>query len=227
MNNRTTIIFDFDGTIALGDGPVLAYAQQVAAATADPGAFMNAIQLALTNPDSESLDGYDAVRRAAEEAAVDAAHLSRSYLASRGQLGTPEVAISAPDGLADFLAAAENVERILVTNAPDIRLTEALASLGLTGLFDRVVAGAGKPDGLERLLDEIPEETRVLSIGDIWFNDLAPAHRRGHATALVGEFVDPDAAPTFRATTLTALLPQLQEWLASVTPTATPTLTEG
>ncbi len=53
----------------------------------------------------------------------------------------------------------------------------------------------------------------MLAVGDIWRNDLAPAHARGHATALVGGYPDPDAAPDFRADTLPELLPALTEWV--------------
>jgi FMN phosphatase YigB (HAD superfamily) len=225
VNNRPTIIFDFDGTIALGDGPVLAYAQQVATELGDPIGFLDGIRAALSG-DEGSLDGYDAVRRVAEAAGADAAQLSRAYLASRAQLATADAPINAPEGLADFLADAD-ADRILVTNAPDIRLAEALTALGLEGLFDRIVSGAGKPAGLDAVLDELPAVSRVLSVGDIWHNDLAPAHRRGHTTALVGDFDDQAAAPTFRAPTLTALLPALQEWLGSANDSTHTTHTEG
>ncbi|GAB3632561.1 HAD family hydrolase [Microbacterium shaanxiense] len=227
MTDTPIIIFDFDGTIALGDGPVLAYAQQVAAELGSPEGFVDGIRALLTAGGEGALDGYDAVRRAAESAGADAGLLSRAYLASRGQLGSADAPIAAPAGLAQFLAEAD-AHRILVTNAPDVRLAEALVALGLDGLFDRIVTSAGKPAGIEHILDEFPVGVRVLSIGDIWHNDLAPAHRRGHATALVGDFSDPDAEPTFRAATLTALLPQLREWLTdSALPLPTTTLTEG
>lgn len=231
MNNRTTtIIFDFDGTIALGDGPVLAYAQQVAAELGAPETFVDGIRRSIDAGGDDALDGYDAVRRAAIAAGADAGHLSRAYLASRAQLGTEAAPITAPEGLAQFLTEAD-ANRVLVTNAPDVRLTEALAALGFDGLFDRIVTSARKPAGIEKVLDDLPDDVRVLSVGDIWHNDLAPAHRRGHATALVGEFSDPDADPTYRAATLTVLLPQLREWLTASTasdfPVPTTTLTEG
>ena len=216
MNNpTTTIIFDFDGTVALGDGPVLAYAQQVARELGDPAGFLAGVRASLAAGDAGSLDGYDVVRRAAEAAGADPVQLGRAYFASRGQLATEHAPITAPAGLAGFLAdAGAAADRILVTNAPDIRLIEALSALGLNGLFDRIVTDAGKPAGLDAVLDDLPAGSRALSIGDIWHNDLAPAQRRGHATALVGDFIDPAAAPTFRADSLTALLPQLREWLA-------------
>ncbi len=208
------LLFDFDGTIALGDGPVLAYAQQIAGRLADGVGFVDSIRTLLDTADGDSLDGYDAVRRAAEARGADAALLSAAYLASRSLLATADAPIAAPTGLAAFLAGpGAAADRVLVTNAPAIRIPEAIDALGLTGLFDRIVTDARKPAGLEAVLDAMPAETRVLSIGDIWHNDLAPAHARGHATALIGGFADPRATPTYRAATFADLVPDLKAWL--------------
>lgn len=209
---NSILLFDFDGTIALGDGPVLAYAQQVAAGLGDDGTFLDDVRAILAAADGDALDGYDAVRRVAETRGADARLLSAAYLASRAQLGTADAPITAPDGLASFLAGVD-AERILVTNAPAIRIVDALETLGLRGLFDRIVTDAGKPQGLEAVLDDLPVDARVLSIGDIWHNDLAPAHARGQATALIGGFSDRDATPTFRAAEFSTLVPQLEAWL--------------
>lgn len=209
------LIFDFDGTVALGEGPVLAYASAVAR-RADLGhAFVDEIAGALTaaEVDGGAVDGYDLVRVHAERAGVTAAVLSAAYLDSRGVLGTAEAPVAAPEGLADLLAQT-GAERILLTNAPAVRLEEALGVLGLAGRFDRIVTDAAKPGGLARLLDELGERP-VLSIGDIWRNDLAPAHARGHATALVGGFVDAAATPTYRAARLEDLLDDVRRWVAA------------
>lgn len=211
---NSILLFDFDGTIALGDGPVLAYASQVAAALDDGAGFVDAIRGVLAASDGEALDGYDAVRRAARKRGADARLLSAAYLASRAELATHAAPVTAPDGLADFLReAAPLAERVLVTNAPAIRIDEALHALGLAGLFDRIVTSAGKPAGLEALLAALPEDSRVLSVGDIWHNDLAPAHARGHATALIGGFPDAGATPTYSAADFASLIPQLGAWL--------------
>jgi FMN phosphatase YigB (HAD superfamily) len=208
------LLFDFDGTIALGDGPVLAYAQHVATALGGDDGFVDGIRSALGHADDAALDGYDAVRRAAEERGADARMLSEAYLASRTRLATADAPIAAPDGLAEFLAeTSADAERVLVTNAPPIRIAEALDGLGLAGLFDRIVTDARKPAGLDAVLADLPAEARVLSIGDIWHNDLAPAHARGHATALIGGFADPAATPTYRAAAFAELIPQLRDWL--------------
>ncbi|WP_052460361.1 HAD family hydrolase [Microbacterium gorillae] len=211
----TAVILDFDGTVALGDGPVRAYARAV-----ERRGGVTGVEPVLNAVPADALDGYDAVRMAAESAGVSAADLSAAYLDSRAELATEDAPIHAPVGLAEFLTAAgeAGVLRLLVTNAPDIRIAPALAALGIADGIDRVVTDAAKPGGLDAQLDELAAAgvVRVLSIGDIWRNDLAPAHRRGHTTALVGDHPDEIATPTHRASTFGDLAPALQEWLDAV-----------
>lgn len=216
--NPALIIFDFDGTVALGDGPVLAYARAAAEASAEPERFLARVVERLHGESAAGdapLDAYDVIRLVAEDAGVGAEALSRAYLDSRAVLGTELAPVAAPVGLA---AVAERLpaECVLVTNAPAIRVAETLDALGLGDAFARIVTDAGKPGGLDRLLDA-PELAgrRVLAIGDIWRNDLEPAHRRGHDTALVGPWSDPAASPTFHAATLTELLPRIEAWAAA------------
>jgi len=208
---RPILIFDFDGTVALGDGPVRAYARAVATEAGLSPSFVDEIATGLADGD-DAIDAYDLVRVRAVAAGAAPEHLARGYAASRAQLASDDAPVLAPEGLATFLATVD-AERILVTNAPGVRIPEALTALALEGLFDRVVVDAGKPDGLAALLDELDADAEVLAVGDIWRNDLAPAHVRGHATALVGGYPDPDAAPNFRADTLPELLPALTEWV--------------
>ena len=218
-SSRSILVFDFDGTVALGEGPVLAYARRMAAELGEPAGFAELVEAALAAGGEESLDGYDAVRRIAQAHGARDDQLSRAFLASRAELGTERAPIVAPTGLAAFLEAARaeaGAEHVLVTNSPAIRIPEAIEALGLAGLFDRVVTDAGKPAGLGAVLDALAErraDARLLSVGDIWRNDLAPAHERGHATALVGPFADPAATPTFRAADTAAVLPALRSWL--------------
>jgi FMN phosphatase YigB (HAD superfamily) len=210
---RPVLIFDFDGTVALGDGPVLAYAASVAAAGRLSESFIADVRRGLGDPTAENaVDGYDLVRILALRAGADEAHLAFGYRASRGMLATTAAPIGTPAGLARLLDAVD-AERILLTNAPDVRLAEALEALGLAGRFDRIVTDAAKPAGLEALLDALDPARPVLSIGDIWRNDLAPAHARGHATALVGPSAAPDARPTYRAARLDDLLDDIAGWV--------------
>ncbi|MCU1446475.1 hypothetical protein [Cryobacterium sp.] len=96
-----------------------------------------------------------------------------------------------------------------------------MASLGLAGAFDTVHTSVGKPAGFGPLLDELlallPADTDaatgLTSIGDVWANDLAPAHARGATTALVGGHLPAGATPTVTATHLYELYPALRAWL--------------
>ena len=218
-----TLVFDFDGTVSLGTGPVLAYARCAAAALSPERAaeFLVAVDLALDHapsgqlPGTGAIDGYDLVRLLSAEYGVDPATLGGAYLASRELLASDDAPVVAPQGLPEFLAfARDHANIVLATNAPDIRVTEAVAALGLTGLFDAVYTSVGKPGGLDPVLDDWLPAGELLSIGDVWVNDLAPAAARGALTALVGS---PDAAasPSYRADHLHELYPVIAAWLES------------
>ncbi|WP_411699701.1 HAD family hydrolase [Conyzicola sp.] len=236
-----TIVFDFDGTVSLGHGPVRAYARAASAVlgSEEAATFLAAVDLALDHAPSgqlagtEAIDGYDLVRLLSAEHGIDPATLSDAYLASRTRLATADSPITAPRGLPEFLRFARDYASIvLATNAPDIRVPEAIGELGLTGLFDAVYTSVGKPGGLDQVLDDWLPRGELLSVGDVWVNDLAPASARGALTALVGS-PDTAATPTYRADHLHELYPVIAAWLESNpsdtdrTTTATTTTMKG
>lgn len=221
----TLLLLDFDGTVAVGHGPVHAYAR-AAAAGLEPAArraFLAATTAAVAALDEPAdgllpLDGYDLVRVLAEQHGVGPLALSAAYLASRHALGTDDAPVSAPLGLAAVLADVRTEATVvLATNAPAIRLPETLAALGLHGLLDGVLTEVGKPAGMAAVLDRLgvapAGPVRALSIGDVWANDLAPVAARGHATALVSRRPPPEARPTWTAPDLPALYPAVREWV--------------
>jgi FMN phosphatase YigB (HAD superfamily) len=229
--HERVVVFDFDGTISLGHGPVRSYARMVAGSlpTEQCVEFLGRFETEVASPRSSAgaatpIDGYDLVRLLAEGYDVPSSVQSRAYLSSRFELATAAAPVIAPTGLGRFLAEARpKAHLVLATNAPGIRIEEALAALGLAGAFDTVHTSVGKPAGFGPLLDELlallPTGTDaaagLLSIGDVWANDLAPAHDRGATTALVGGAGPADATPTFRAHHLYELYPALQAWLDS------------
>ena len=234
MSSRERVlVFDFDGTVSLGHGPIRSYARFIAGglATAQAveflGRFEDGISAApsATDPAAQPIDGYDLVRLLAEQYSVGATARSAAYLASRHELATCAAPVSSPAGLAGFLTEARPAAYlVLATNAPAIRIDEALSALGLTGAFDLVQTDVGKPAGfgplLERLLTRLPagsSPANLASVGDVWANDLAPASRRGATTALVGTHLPPNANPTYRAELLHELYPALRGWLKSTT----------
>ncbi|WP_205693139.1 hydrolase [Cellulomonas sp. IC4_254] len=231
----TLLLLDFDGTVAVGHGPVHAYARAAASSLAPDArrAFLAETTAAverLGEPDPAGraarasadgllpLDGYDLVRVLAEQHGVGPLALSAAYLASRHALGTDDAPVSAPPGLAAVLAEVRTEATVvLATNAPAIRLPETLATLGLTGLLDAVLTEVGKPAGMAAVLDRFgvapAGRVRALSVGDVWANDLAPVAARGHATALVSRRPPPEARPTWTVPDLPALYPALREWV--------------
>ncbi|MET4783118.1 HAD family hydrolase [Glaciihabitans sp. UYNi722] len=220
------LVFDFDGTVSLGDGPVRSYARFVAESLspADRANFLDEVDAGLlgeTTLGVNPIDGYDLVRLLSQRHDVSLENHSRAYDLSRGELATEHAPVVAPEGLAAFLGTVrESARLVLATNAPATNIAEALDVLGLDDLFDAVYTSVGKPLGFETILDELLEgvpdaATAMLSIGDVWQNDLEPAYRRGASTALVGPRADPAATPTFRADSLEELYPALTSWLSS------------
>ncbi len=213
------LVLDFDGTVCLGDGPIWAYAHALIPQLDDGHAERVTTGLAdflagRTDPGDFS-DGYSAVVRLAGPG-VSRAALSRAYLASRESLADGTVDVHSPDGLAELLAElAGRVHRVLLTNAPDIGMTLLLERLGLADLIDEVITSAGKPDGfatlLPRLLDGA-DPARLLSVGDLWLNDIARPLAFGCATAYVDR-TGRDRRPAHaRATSLPDLYPAIRAW---------------
>ena len=233
------IIFDFDGTITVGDGPVLAYAAQVATRLA-PGladSFRAAVAAGLHGETSttststvltaDAVDDYDLVRQVALLHGADTALLSAAYLSSRELLATEKAPIAAPalepargtrapDDLASWLRRlSTRAYLVLATNAPSTGLDRALAVLGVTDAFDEVRTSVGKPDGMHALVDEMLARGPVLSVGDVWHNDLEPVWARGAATALLTRAGAGDARATYRADTLGGLAPSITAWASA------------
>ena len=219
----STLIFDFDGTVSQGHGPVLAYAQEIADAARIPQIFEQSAQV-LNDPARSTnepiqiqtndvvyypVDGYDLVRRIAARFDVGDNLCQFAYMRSRERLA--DTGITTPAGLREFLA--EYPERkVLATNAPTVGLDAALETLGLKHAFDAVYTSVGKPAGLHRLLNEDFVGESVVGIGDIWDNDLAPVAAQGGQTVLIAtEFAAPPANPTWSVAHLSEIYPVLME----------------
>ena len=214
-----TILFDFDGTLALGDGPITAFARAIAERTGDTGFAMRAeaALAAFTNGETDARDGYDAVTRIAREAGVGADVIGASYDDSRALLGSSEAAVDSPEGLPAFLETLGAQARlVLATNAPGDGITALLQSWGVAEAFDAVHFTVGKPAGLVPLIRDALAAGPVLAVGDIVENDLAPAAELGADTALVGAtFERSTATATMRGRSLADLYDQIIAWAAA------------
>ncbi|MFW7415688.1 HAD family hydrolase [Demequina sp. SO4-18] len=217
-----TVIFDFDGTIALGDGPVDAYARGVIALADAPGldAAISRSRERLAADPRSFRDGYDAVASAARDAGVDEPTLSAAYRRSRDLLATADAPVNGAPGLAEFLGRlGARAALVLVTNAPPTQVPEALSQLGVANAFTRRVCSAGKPEGLAAQVAAALERGPVLSVGDIDEFDLAPARALGADTALVGATAAHEGhRATFAASRLEDLYADIEMWVSAPAP---------
>ncbi|GAA0992888.1 hypothetical protein GCM10009563_07990 [Subtercola frigoramans] len=170
-----------------------------------------------------SADGYAAAERLARASGITDAELSAAYAGSRDELASGMIETYAPAGLGELLAGLpEQVHVVLVTNAPRNGVEQQLETLGLAGFFDELVTSAGKPAGMRAILEGLLEAhdladspQRLLSVGDIWRNDLEPAVALGCETALIERFAARDARPTYRAPLIEQLYPAITAWATS------------
>jgi len=217
------LILDFDGTLCLGDEPVRAYARAVAyEARFDPAVLLAPLDAFLGGEPATpgilegTSDGYQAVAALGSQHALDSAALGRAYRASRLDVDAGRVPLHAAPGMADELERWAGWRRVLVTNAPEEGTRALIGSLGYAHVVDTVIGDAGKPAGLERLLEsggalDVNPALPLASIGDIWRNDLAPVAQLGGLTALIERHPQVQATPTVRAREPHAALRMLRD----------------
>jgi FMN phosphatase YigB (HAD superfamily) len=223
VHKATTLLLDFDGTLCLGDDPVRAYADAVAsyldAAAAD--AFSSAVDAYLAGNSGDTfVDGYVAVH-AHVAGRIAATDMAAAYLASRQKLADGTLDVHPPAGLAEFLSEAGEHSRIAVaTNAPELGIDETLRAFGVAQYVDTVVTDSAKPDGMDVILDGLLEDRlpqSLLSVGDIWANDLAVPHRRGCRTAFIDRWGYDDGRATFVAARFEDLYRDILRWSTAPT----------
>ncbi|WP_300009104.1 HAD family hydrolase [Pseudonocardia sp.] len=222
MSGRV-LLLDLDGTVCLGDGPARRYATEVGARLAAPHRDDLAADLAAFlagEVRGRAQDAYQLVQAHAARCGLAAAEVSGAYLASRDALLAGEVEVEAPCGLVALLAELRPaVHVVLLTNAPAFGLEVLLARLGLDDVVDETIGDAGKPGGMAAVLDELlgrfrieGEPWRLLSVGDVWENDLAGPAERGCATAYVDRFGLRQGPAGAAAATVEGLYPAIRAW---------------
>ncbi|MFD7076361.1 HAD family hydrolase [Nocardioides sp. NPDC059952] len=221
------LVLDLDGTVCLGDTPVLLYAERVAAFTAAPEALLEATEAFLgqrlpeTAPQTltGAQDGYEAVKIMGLTAGASEEQLSAAYVSSRAAISEHPGDIRTPEGLVDLLGGID-AHRVVLTNSPGgSGLDAILEHLGVRDVVDEVLADALKPTRMIQHLDALlgaagaaaaPE--RLMSVGDIWRNDLAPAVERGCVAAYVDAFDRRQGPAHVRAGSFVDLYPAASDW---------------
>jgi FMN phosphatase YigB (HAD superfamily) len=224
---RRIILLDFDGTACRGDEPARAYAEHIAATLprVDGHRLMSMLDGFLDGTDRDGTlaaaqDGYQAVATLAAHLDVPPETTRAAFLSMRQRLADGEVRVEVPDGLIDLLTELRrDAMTVLATNSPAAGMPEIVGRLGLDGVLDEIVSDAAKPTGLppllDRLLDAVDarhEPHRLLSIGDIWANDLRIPRERGCATAYIDRFDRRQGPADARASVIEDLYGHVRTW---------------
>lgn len=246
------LVLDFDGTVCLGDDPVLLYARevdrvlrvsrlddspQVAALVEaalqrdslavdeiemDPSGVPVAVlrERASSEPELRAhptswplQDGYQLVQLLGVQAGLTSRQLGEAFMTARTQLldrGLEHSDVHAPAGAAEFLGELRRSawSVVLITNAPAITFATWLDYLGLARSFDLVINDARKPSGMSHALQAVhdasglggepPSFDHVISVGDIWENDLEYVASHGGVTVLIDRFTTGLGQPDHR-----------------------------
>lgn len=223
MSRQAVLVFDLDGTLYRSAAACLHYAQGIAE-TLDPGArtaYLEAVEKFLRAEGGiDASDGWEAAVLLAGGARGASRAFAEPFSRTREYMLSDACDLEVPVGLVELLErVAGTTRRVLVSNTPSFGVMPLLARLGLTTLFDEIVCDAAKPNRFaERLcayaqVEGVPARS-VLSIGDHFVNDIAPALAAGCASAYIDPFgVGPHGEADFEAPRFEDLLDQIDAWL--------------
>ena len=239
MSDPLLLVVDFDGTVYRGDDPVRRYAGRISESLPSEQVerYLDAFERYLAEGVASAKHSTDTVEAAALRESVDAwgaaQNLARrcydvpsdaievAFGRTREDMLDPSCELEVVTPLVDELAALRGAVRVvLATNSPRPGIEALLARTGVAEAFDDVVPGAAKPDGLRRLLRrELGEDLRarpwrVFSLGDHYYNDLAPAVEIGGAAGYIDRFGRADGPATAQAPVVERLLPAIHAWVA-------------
>ncbi|NUR24762.1 MAG: HAD family hydrolase [Catenulispora sp.] len=137
-------------------------------------------------------------------------------MASRRFMLTAECAVTAIPALVEAFEELRGAVRIvLATNSPAEGLAPLLDRLGVAGLFDEVLSGAAKPEGLRRwIAAQLAERpaAELFSVGDHYFNEIEPAMSVGARTGYIDRFGRADGPATVTAAVVEDVLPGIAAW---------------
>jgi len=233
------LVVDFDGTVYRGDEPVRRYARRISESLPPEqverylGAFerylAEGVAGAQRSTDTveaatlrESIDAWGAAQNLARRCfGVPAEAMEVAFSRTRQDMLDPSCELEVVTPLVDELTALRGAARVvLATNSPRPGIEALLDRMGVAEAFDDVLPGAAKPDGLRRLLQrELGEDLRarpwrLFSLGDHYYNDLAPAVEIGAAAGYIDRFGRADGPATAQAPVVERLLPAIHAWVA-------------
>lgn len=220
----TVAVWDLDGTLYRSTEACRHYARGIAAELPEARrqAYLAALDDYLAGASGTvAADGWEAaVVLAGGPRGASRAHAG-AFARTRAFMLTDECDLAVPEGLVDLIEqSSDGTRHVLMSNTPAFGVMPLLERLGLLGLFDEIVCHAEKPERFAPRLRALARvhgvpPAAVMSIGDHFVNDIAPALELGCATAYVDPFrVGPTGRATLEAARMEELLPALAAWMA-------------
>lgn len=224
------LLLDLDGTVCRGDEQVHEYARLVGTELTGKAAreLSSAVSAFLDSPDdaarcgvlADAQDGYQAVETIGRALGATAGQLHHAFHTTRARLYAGQVCADVPTGLVELLSGLPDSARVvLATNAPADGLANLLHRLHVATSLDEVITEVGKPAGLGPVVDRLLAQAaaasvpqRLLSVGDIWENDLRVPLERGCRTAYIDRFGRNQGPAHYRAEVLEDLYDHIRDW---------------
>lgn len=221
------MLFDLDGTLYQSDGIYRYFAEKIAERMSPPAGrlYLEQIEIFLTGgPDARYDSDWAAVRELALPYLPETPNGEKTVgpVAIRDYLLSDDCQLAVSPGVREFLHWARSRATMgIVTNGPTESVGPLLQKLGIASCFQYIKAEAKKPEGLVEAAREMAggeaalARHRVVSVGDNYHNDIAPAHQRGWDTGWITIRQHPPGPATWRGRSLEDLLTPLREWLQS------------
>jgi FMN phosphatase YigB (HAD superfamily) len=217
------LVWDLDGTLYRGTAACLHYARGIAETlpATRREAYLEAMKRFLAGKGGvDAADGWEAAVVLAGGTRGASRAFGEQFARSRDFMLTDACELTVPPGLRELLErVAGTARRVLVTNTPSYGVMPLLERLELTTLLDEIACDSAKPYRFDVRLGALADvlgipRRAVLSIGDHYVNDIAPALAAGCATAYVDPFgVGPTGEADLSAAQLEDLLEAIEAWV--------------
>ena len=220
---KPVLVFDLDGTLYGGDSQYRYYAQAVSRFLDDGEArlYLRRVNEHLSGQRIViKADNWEAVVKLMEpfgqKLSVD--EWQQAFRDTREYMLSCECVLEISQDLRALLADIRGqVSLALVTNSPYEAAWPLMERLGLSASFEFVRTEARKPQGLVTMVKEIMNQTYhpegVFTIGDHYYNDIAPGVREGWTTAHISpRRVFPGPA-TYQVAKIEELFDSIRSWV--------------
>ena len=211
---KPCLIWDFDGTLYRGDKPFSIYASYILEFSGmERDGHMEEIERRIGDYEKYyGNDGYEIV--ATYLSSVKPEIMQKSYERMREDLLEHPEYVEIPEKIGDILEfARERTHMILASNSPEPYVTPFLKKLGLISYFHQIFSSARKPEGIRRIIGNLPEKQRVLSIGDHYVNDIMPAIEMKKDSAFISKYAKSGMDATFYGKKIEDIYGEIIKWI--------------